>query len=295
MTRPDQVGAAPAGTNDEEYRTVSSDTAAAAKSISEAEALLVCAGAGMGVDSGLPDFRGDTGFWRAYPPYERLGLSFAEVADPVHFAEDPELAWGFYGHRLGLYRETVPHEGFEVLRRWAERMPRGARVFTSNVDGQFQVAGFAPQHVAECHGSIHHLQCLEPCTDDVWPADDVSVPVDAATMRARAPLPACRNCGGTARPNILMFGDRGWVPGHAQPRLDEVQAWRRSLRGARLVVVELGAGTAVPTVRRHAELASAASGALIRINPREPEIRHGRGVSIREGSLTALRAIDALL
>ena len=36
-------------------------------------AILVCTGAGMGVDSGLPDFRGNQGFWRAYPPYrERL-------------------------------------------------------------------------------------------------------------------------------------------------------------------------------------------------------------------------------
>ncbi|MFR9728498.1 SIR2 family NAD-dependent protein deacylase [Saccharopolyspora sp. MS10] len=269
--------------------------AAAAELISGAEALLICAGAGLGVDSGLPDFRGDAGFWRAYPPYERLGLSFAEVADPVHFAEDPELAWGFYGHRLELYRETVPHEGFAVLRRWAARAPAGARVFTSNVDGQFHRAGFAAEQVAECHGSIHHLQCLEPCTDEVWPAGELSVPVEIDTMRARPPLPACRNCGGIARPNILMFGDWSWVPGFAQPRLDELQVWRRSLRAARLVVVELGAGTAVPTVRRHAELASAASGALVRINPREPEVRHGRGISIASGALEALTAIEELL
>ena len=36
------------------------------------DALLVAAGAGMGVDSGLPDFRGDEGFWRAYPPFAAL-------------------------------------------------------------------------------------------------------------------------------------------------------------------------------------------------------------------------------
>jgi NAD-dependent SIR2 family protein deacetylase len=36
--------------------------------IRNAEALLVCAGAGIGVDSGLPDFRGNVGFWKAYPP-----------------------------------------------------------------------------------------------------------------------------------------------------------------------------------------------------------------------------------
>lgn len=39
----------------------------AAKLIAEADGLLITAGAGMGVDSGLPDFRGTSGFWQAYP------------------------------------------------------------------------------------------------------------------------------------------------------------------------------------------------------------------------------------
>ncbi|QFZ23969.1 SIR2 family NAD-dependent protein deacylase [Saccharothrix syringae] len=246
--------------------------------IGEAGAVLVCAGAGMGVDSGLPDFRGTSGFWRAYPPYRRLGLRFEELADPVHFAGDPALAWGFYGHRLELYRRTEPHGGFAVLKRW------GARVFTSNVDGQFQRAGLAD--VAEVHGSIHHLQCTRPCTDDTWPADDVRVTVDPATMRAVGDLPACPRCGDLARPNILMFGDRHWVPHRSRQALDALAEWRRAARD--LVVVEIGAGTAVPAVRRQAELASAATGRLVRINPREPGIRHGRGVSLAMGAARAL-------
>ncbi|MCR3720841.1 MULTISPECIES: SIR2 family NAD-dependent protein deacylase [Prauserella salsuginis group] len=263
----------------------------AAELIGYADALLICAGAGMGVDSGLPDFRGDEGFWRAYPPYARLGLSFVEVADPVHFAADPELAWGFYGHRLELYRRTTPHPGFDILRRWAAGKPDGARVFTSNVDGQFQKAGFAG--VAEVHGSIHHLQCLTGCSAGIWPADDMTVTVDEATMRAEEPLPSCPGCGALARPNILMFGDADWLGERSQQQLDELQAWRR--RTDKLAVVELGAGLAVPTVRRQAELASAADGGLIRINPREPEVRHDRGISLSVGALDALRAIDARL
>jgi NAD-dependent SIR2 family protein deacetylase len=251
----------------------------AAELLAGAEALLICAGAGMGVDSGLPDFRGDHGFWQAYPPYRRLGLRFVELADPVHFVDDPTLAWGFYGHRLALYRDTVPHAGFELLKRWGTTR----RVFTSNVDGQFQRAGF--EHVAEVHGSIHHLQCVEPCTDDIWPAED-EVRVDPETMRAFSDLPSCRNCGGLARPNILMFGDYDWVRTRSQVALDELAAWRRGKPG--LVVIELGAGSSVPTVRRQAELASAATGALIRINPREPEIRHDRGVSLPMDALEAL-------
>ncbi|MGW3963454.1 SIR2 family NAD-dependent protein deacylase [Amycolatopsis sp. NPDC005003] len=258
----------------------------AAKLLDGAGALLICAGAGMGVDSGLPDFRGGEGFWRAYPPYARLGLRFEELADPRHFADDPELAWGFYGHRLSLYRRTVPHDGFRLLREFGSKLPHGVRVFTSNVDGQFQKAGFEP--VAEAHGSIHHLQCLAGCTDDIRPAD-MDVLIDEETMRAVPPLPSCPRCGGLARPNILMFGDFSWIPDRSQAQLDELTAWRRTARD--LVVVELGAGQAVPTVRRYAELASAATGALIRINPREPEIRHGRGVSIAAGALETLERL----
>ena len=45
--------------------------AEAARAIRGAAALVVATGAGMGIDSGLPDFRGDQGFWKAYPAYER--------------------------------------------------------------------------------------------------------------------------------------------------------------------------------------------------------------------------------
>src|SRR5437867_6444756 len=94
----------------------------AAEAIAGAEALLIGAGAGLGVDSGLPDFRGAQGFWRAYPPYARLGLSFVDLANPRWFEDDPHLAWGFYGHRLNLYRATTPHDGFQILRAWTRRL-----------------------------------------------------------------------------------------------------------------------------------------------------------------------------
>ena len=62
-----------------------------AETVRAADAMLITAGAGMGVDSGLPDFRGDQGFWKAYPPFERLGVSFVDMANPAWFARDPEL------------------------------------------------------------------------------------------------------------------------------------------------------------------------------------------------------------
>ena len=83
--------------------------------LTQAEAILITAGAGIGVDSGLPDFRGDEGFWKAYPPIAKLGIGFSSMANPMWFDKDPFFAWGFYGHRLNLYRKTIPHEGFKLL------------------------------------------------------------------------------------------------------------------------------------------------------------------------------------
>lgn len=129
------------------------DVEAAAELVKQAGALVVAAGAGMGVDSGLPEFRGDTGLWRAYPPLKDVGIRFEQIASPRTFDTDPRLAWGFYGHRLALYRQTEPHRGFEILRRWEQQRGLPTTVFTSNVDGQFQRAGFRGRRIHECHGS----------------------------------------------------------------------------------------------------------------------------------------------
>ena len=55
---------------------------AAASAIRDANTLVITAGAGMGVDSGLPDFRGKEGFWKAYPPLKKLGVSYAGISNP---------------------------------------------------------------------------------------------------------------------------------------------------------------------------------------------------------------------
>ncbi|MFT3912628.1 MAG: Sir2 family NAD-dependent protein deacetylase [Anaeromyxobacteraceae bacterium] len=273
--------------------TTSAAISAAALALREAEVLLVGAGAGIGVDSGLPDFRGDQGFWNAYPPYEKLGLTFVDAANPEHFGDDPAFGWGFYGHRLGLYRATVPHAGFALLRRWAEARGLASFVFTSNVDGQFQKAGFDPARVAEVHGSIHHLQCAGPCTEAIWENRE-EVPVDLATMRARA-IPRCPRCRGVARPNILMFGDFGWIPDRSTKQGEAFDAFLEEHRGRRTVIIELGAGKAIPSVRVKAErLAQRPGVVLVRINPREADGPKGT-ISIPAGALEGLGAIQAEL
>jgi NAD-dependent SIR2 family protein deacetylase len=264
--------------------------ARAAALLRAADGLLIGAGAGIGVDSGLPDFRGDHGFWRAYPPLAAAGIRFVEIANPRSFDMHPALAWGFYGHRLALYRNTVPHAGFAVLRDIGARLPHGAFVFTSNVDGQFQRAGFGDEALVECHGSIHHLQCTRPCGDAIWPAGAVDPVVDPATCLMAPPLPRCPRCGALARPNILMFGDGRWLDARTQDQYARFGRWRAQVR--KLVVIELGAGTDVPSVRRMCEGQDAP---LIRINPREPHVGPGQGAGIALGALEALLTLRALL
>jgi NAD-dependent SIR2 family protein deacetylase len=72
--------------------------------IQNANTILVSAGPGMGVDSGLPDSRGDTGFYKAYPSFSESGLKFHTVATPTFLASDPEKFWWFYAHRHQMYK-----------------------------------------------------------------------------------------------------------------------------------------------------------------------------------------------
>jgi NAD-dependent SIR2 family protein deacetylase len=263
----------------------------AAALIAQADGLLVAAGAGMGVDSGLPDFRGAQGFWNAYPALGRARIDFYAIASPASFRTHPRQAWGFYGHRLALYRKTVPHAGFALIKRWSEALPRGCAIFTSNVDGQFQRAGFPEATVRECHGSIHYLQCLAPCSEQIWPADGFVPVVDEARCELCNDLPACPLCGGLARPNILMFGDGGWLEQRDAAQAAVLTRWLAGVRQP--VVIEIGAGTDVPSVRHfsHAMLREHGA-ALIRINPREAAVPGGRGVALPLGALEALAAID---
>ena len=265
----------------------------AADAIRSADALVITAGAGMGVDSGLPDFRGDNGFWNAYPMYQHLGINFVGAANPAHFERDPAFGWGFYGHRTNLYRETVPHAGFQILHEWIEHFDLESFVVTSNVDGQFQKAGFAEDAVLEVHGSIHHMQCLSPCHMDIWQNNE-TFDIDFETMQSQH-IPVCPRCRGTARPNILMFGDYSWIGSRSHGQEMRFDLFQEQVRNKQVAVVEMGAGSMVPTIRYLSErLGSQAGTTVIRINPREPQIGRPH-LSLSCGALAGLQEIDDLL
>ena len=265
----------------------------AAEAIRSAKAMVVTSGAGMGVDSGLPDFRGDQGFWNAYPMYEHLGINFIGAANPANFEGDPAFGWGFYGHRTNLYRETEPHCGFQILQDWAAEIGQDSFVVTSNVDGQFQKAGYQEDQILEVHGSIHHLQCLSPCGNDIWENDE-TIPVDFDTMRALE-VPQCRHCNRPARPNILMFGDYSWLADRTHGQEMRLDSFLAQHQHESIVIIEMGAGTAIPTIRYMSEqIGHRREATVIRINPREAHISGGH-ISLPCGAVEGLEGIDSFL
>lgn len=192
------------------------------------------------------------------------------------------------------------------MRRWGEACRLKYSVFTSNVDGHFLKAGYAEDRVVECHGTVHVLQAFESrLSGHLWPAEASlsSLVVDASTFRAQQPLPVCppeagsRAAGTLARPNVLMFNDWGWVETRTEAQERRRDAYLQTLPpDARVVVVEVGAGSAVPTVRNASEmvLEQFRSAKLLRVNPGESEGPAGT-IAVPETGLAALKALDHAL
>ncbi|MGT0191447.1 Sir2 family NAD-dependent protein deacetylase [Burkholderia pyrrocinia] len=160
-------------------------------------------------------------------------------------------------------------------------------LFTSNVDGQFQKAGFDEKRILECHVSIHRLQCSRPCSPDTWSADYLDPEVNEEHCGLVSALLRCPKCGGVARPNILMLNDDDWNDYAVRRRRMRFEAWLLSVE--RMVVVELGAGRTISTVRNLSEWSGPH---VIRINADEYGIEPKTGIGIRGCALDVLRQLD---
>ena len=112
--------------------------------------------------------------------------------------------------------------------------------------------------------------------------------VNLETFRAAPPFPRCPRCGALARPNILMFGDSQWDSARTDEQFKRYKAWLCQISKPRVLAIELGAGTAIPTVRHECE---ELAGHVIRINPRDTSPPRN-GVVIPLGARAALEAID---
>ncbi|SAL05149.1 silent information regulator protein Sir2 [Caballeronia calidae] len=87
-----------------------------------------------------------------------------------------------------------------------------------------------------------------------------------------------------------MFGDESWVPTRTAQQQANPREWAREIE--RPVVIEIGAGQAVPSIRLFAETFGAP---LIRINLEDERVTRQEDVGIRGGALDVLHQIDAAL
>jgi NAD-dependent deacetylase len=264
----------------------------AKKLIQEADAILITAGAGMGVDSGLPDFRGNEGLWKAYPPLKKAGYEFTQVESGHLFRKNPKLAWGFYGHRLNLYRETKPHKGFKLLYDLVDFKNNNYFIFTSNVDAQFQKAGFDEDKIYEVHGSIEYLQCIDNCNNKIYDNDLKSIDVNMEILKTKD-VPYCKDCSKVIVPNILLFGGTTFNETRTQEQNKRFLQWLSTMKGSKVIILEIGAGKTVPTIRNFNDSYSKRheNFKLVRINPIENEVLNNGDIGIRGRGLGIIKKL----
>eukprot|EP00466_Bigelowiella_natans_P000824 jgi/Bigna1/74504/fgenesh1_pg.29_\ len=239
----------------------------------------VAAGAGFSADSGLPVYQDVA----RDAVYLKMGVDYQELANERWFSEDPEIAIGFWGHSFNLYKDTEPHAGYAAIRDWIGFMFRKkAFVYTSNVDGHFAKSGFNEEQVYEIHGSIDQWQCSAKCCQARHNAPTrFRFTIDEKNKRAFAKEepqspsgkvfvqnhPECPKCSRILRPNIMLFGDKSYIHDSEGERryVDWEEAMESSMSNSidsnlkthdfdQLVILELGCGVKVPTVRMEVEM-----------------------------------------
>lgn len=139
----------------------------------------------MSTESGLPDFRSDSGLWAGVDPFE--------VASLTAFRRRPEVFYTFYRTRLAQLDGAQPNPAHYAL--VALQAHGLSAVITQNVDGLHQAAG--SRRVIELHGNLREAAC--PACGWRGPIALISEALD------RDKLPACPVCGGRPKPNIVLF------------------------------------------------------------------------------------------
>jgi len=171
-----------------------------------ARRVTVLTGAGVSAASGVPTFRGAGGLWLGHRSRDKRGRPFRaeELATAGAFARDPRLVWEWYAWRRETIAACVPNAAHDVIAAWSQRTFDYAqgrlpcRVITQNVDDLHIRAG--TKDLVRLHGSIWELSCWRACQGPRhrWRDDRVPLP--------EVP-PACRTCGGLARPAVVWFGE----------------------------------------------------------------------------------------
>lgn len=150
--------------------------------LQESKYTVVLTGAGMSTESGVPDFRSESGWWHHMDP--------SKVATAQALTEHYSLFREFYQMRMQALEGLAPNQGHLVLAQW-EQQGFVHAIATQNVDGFHQMAG--SKTVFELHGSIRSCRC-QNCGES------------ADNNRFLRNF-ACQSCNGALRPNVVLFDE----------------------------------------------------------------------------------------
>lgn len=148
-------------------------------------------GAGVSTESGIPDFRSETGL---YSSMTRYGRSPEEIISHTFFMRDPVMFYDYYKNNM-IYREAKPNPAHKALAR-LEKDGILSAVVTQNIDGLHQLAGSV--NVFELHGSVHRNYCMD--CHEFYP---LSYIMDENNCKNGVPI--CRRCGGVVKPDVVLY------------------------------------------------------------------------------------------
>ncbi len=162
------------------------------KLIQESKNVLIFSGAGLSVESGIPDFRSPGGLWEKYDPsdfyYDRL-LSDEKVRERYW-----QMSMEFYA----LMKDAVPHRGYLAIKN-LEDMNKLLAIITQNVDHLHQKAGNSPDKIIELHGTAFFVSCLK--CGKRYTRDAVELRIKDGVK-----VPYCDVCSGILKPDTISFG-----------------------------------------------------------------------------------------
>ena len=151
-------------------------------------------GAGISVESGIPDFRSAGGLWSKYDPEEYAHISA--------FRSNPAKVWNMIKDMMDLVLGAEPNPAHIALAE-LEQMGLLKSVITQNVDGLHQRGG--SREVIEFHGSNQWLVCL-----------GCGYRQEAVSLSLEEIPPRCPQCSSILKPDVVFFGEP--IPPEAQNR-----------------------------------------------------------------------------
>lgn len=149
-------------------------------------------GAGVSTESGIPDFRSESGLYKAREVY---GHSPEELLSHSLFVKKPALFFRYYKENL-IAKDAKPNAAHIALSELEKRGILKA-VITQNIDGLHQAAG--SENVLELHGSNWRQYCMN--CGAKYTLDYI---LDAVHCVEEA-IPICEKCGGTIRPDVVLY------------------------------------------------------------------------------------------